>query len=127
MSAEVMEVLREVVRRLEALAASLEEVRREAARTRMELRPAEMPPEQQTLAFPRLAGPPTEQLVTLDQMAAIVRLRKRSLERHRKEMPPPAVKGGGGRPALWSWPDVRPWLEGEFGMRLPETFPAFAG
>lgn len=70
--------------------------------------------------------PPAEQLVTLDQMAAIVNLSKRSMERHRKGMPPPRVRGAGGRPSRWAWSDVRPWLERQFGRTLPECFPAYS-
>lgn len=69
----------------------------------------------------------TEQYVTLDQAAAMVRRSKRTLERykkrHRVPMPAPHVKGGGGRPAFWAWDEIRPWLEQEFGFRLPEEFP----
>ena len=61
------------------------------------------------------------ELVTLDQCAAMV---ARSLETYLKNMPRPTVKGGGGKPHLWSWPVVRPWLEKKFGIRLPEHHPA---
>jgi hypothetical protein len=63
------------------------------------------------------------QLVTLDQCAAIVHLRKRSLDRYREEMPEPVVKGGHGRRSLWRWADVRPWLGQKFARTLPESFP----
>ena len=70
------------------------------------------------------AGPP-EQLVTLDQIAAMVHRSKRSLERYRKRMPVPRVRGRRGRPHLWAWAEVRPWLEATFDLRLPEQFPAY--
>jgi hypothetical protein len=65
-----------------------------------------------------------EQLVTLDQIAAMVHRSKRSLERYRKRMPAPRVRGRRGRPHLWAWAEVRPWLEATFDLRLPEQFPA---
>jgi hypothetical protein len=67
------------------------------------------------------------QYVTLDQMAAIVHRSKRTLEkrkgRRNNPLPDPDVEGGGGRPAEWLWPNVRKWLEQEFGRQLPEQFP----
>src|SRR5262245_33456048 len=64
-----------------------------------------------------------EQLVTLDQIAAMVHRSKRSLERYSRRMPRPRVRGRRGQPHLWSWPEVRPWLEETFGLPLPERFP----
>jgi hypothetical protein len=64
-------------------------------------------------------------LVTLDQAAAAVHQRKRALEHYKnKGMPDPLVEGGGGRTAKWDWQIIRPWLESQFGIRLPETYPA---
>jgi hypothetical protein len=65
-------------------------------------------------------------LVTLDQAAAAVRKSKRTLERYKTTgaFPLPAVEGGGGRADLWDWKVIRPWLENEFHIKLPETFPA---
>jgi len=65
-------------------------------------------------------------LVTLDQAAASVSRKKRTLERRKTKgtLPPPYVEGGGGKPALWNWSVLRPWLTEEFGVRLPERFPA---
>jgi hypothetical protein len=65
--------------------------------------------------------------VTLDQAAALVNRNKRTLERKKKKMPAPAVKGGGGKPTEWIWSELRPWLEKEFGRRLPEVPPHAAG
>lgn len=49
-------------------------------------------------------------LVTLDQAAAAVHRKKRTLERRKTEgtLPPPTVEGGGGKPDLWDWPVLRP-------------------
>src|SRR5262249_23319983 len=67
------------------------------------------------------------QHVTLDGMAAIVNRSKRTLEkriaRKRNPLPQPDIEGGGGKPHEWLWPSVRPWLEQEFGRKLPERFP----
>jgi hypothetical protein len=70
--------------------------------------------------------PPTEQLVTLDQIGAMVHRSKRSMERYRSQMPPPRLRGRRGQPHLWEWAEVRPWLETIFGLRLPEHFPGHA-
>jgi hypothetical protein len=61
--------------------------------------------------------------VTLDQAAAMVHRSKRTLE-HRKRgpnpLPDPDLEGGGGKPHEWKWGTIRPWLEQEFGKKLPE-------
>ncbi len=119
------ETMQEVVRRLEAMHQELQELRREVTRLRLEVRPAGAPHEQQILPF--VQPTPDLQLVTLDQMAAMVRLQKRSLDRHRRQMPAPAVKGGGGRPTMWAWAEVRPWLETTFGRALPVDYPSYVG
>jgi hypothetical protein len=64
-----------------------------------------------------------QELVTLDQMAAMVHRSKRSLERYRGQLPAPRFRGRRGQTHLWDWPEVRPWLEETFGLRLPEHFP----
>jgi hypothetical protein len=70
---------------------------------------------------------PPPQYVTLDQIAAIVRRGKRTLERRIKDgtMPFPDLEGGGGRPNEWRWDRVRLWLRDAFGngRELPERFP----
>jgi hypothetical protein len=65
-----------------------------------------------------------EGLVTLQQAAAMVSRSKRTLEKHKGEMPLPRVDGGGGRPDEWAWSELRPWLEEKFRRTLPERFPA---
>lgn len=71
--------------------------------------------------------PPIPQYVTLDQIAAAVNHSKKSLERRKsrkdKPLPSPAVEGGGGKADEWIWSDIRPWLETEFGRKLPNVFP----
>lgn len=68
--------------------------------------------------------------VTLDKMAAMVQRSKRTLEklktRAANPLPKPIVAGGSGKPAEWIWDDVRPWLEREFGKKLPEQYPGDA-
>jgi hypothetical protein len=74
------------------------------------------------------ALPAAMQYVTLDQAAATVNRSKRTLEkranRKKNPLPDPAVQGAGGKPSEWIWTDLRPWLEQEYGKRLPERFPA---
>jgi hypothetical protein len=68
------------------------------------------------------------QYVTLDQIAAYVKYSKRTLERAKSRkknpLPLPAIDGGGGKRDEWLWHEVRPWLEQEYGKRLPERFPS---
>jgi hypothetical protein len=63
------------------------------------------------------------QLVDLDQIAALVRRSKRTLEKYTRRMPAPVVEGGGGRAHLWDYPTVRPWLIATFRVPLPEQLP----
>jgi hypothetical protein len=65
-------------------------------------------------------------LVTLNQAAGMVHRSKRTLEVYKTEgrLPAPTVEGGGGRPDLWDWAVIRPWLTQTFGINLPESFPA---
>jgi hypothetical protein len=67
-----------------------------------------------------------QDLVTLDQAAAMVSRSKRTLEKYKSKesFPRPAVEGGGGKPDFWHWTDMRRWLEGEFDVELPEKHPA---
>lgn len=72
----------------------------------------------------------TDQFVTLDQAAASVSRNKRTLERYRYDkayqrrfkMPEPDVEGGAGSPHQWRWSKLRPWLQEQFGRKLPERF-----
>ena len=69
------------------------------------------------------AGADLPQLVTLNEVAPLVHRSKRTLENYKKDMPPPRDPGGGGKASFWDWRELRPWLEGEFNMTLPERFP----
>ncbi|HKM56158.1 MAG TPA: hypothetical protein VJY33_22310, partial [Isosphaeraceae bacterium] len=62
----------------------------------------------------------------LDQAAAAAHTSKRTLERCKTEgtLPDPIREGGGGKPALYDWKIMRPWLTENFGIILPEKFPA---
>lgn len=64
--------------------------------------------------------------VTLKQMAAIVKKRKRTIERLKEDgkLPTPEVKGRPGQAAEWSWAKIRPILELQYDRKLPEIFPA---
>jgi hypothetical protein len=84
-----------------------------------EIPPGELPPE--------LTPPPTEvpDLVTLDQAAAVVRKKKRTLERFKTsgELPAPVGKSTEEGADMWDWKVLRPWLENQYRMRLPERYP----
>jgi predicted DNA-binding transcriptional regulator AlpA len=68
----------------------------------------------------------TDPLVNLDQIAAMVYLSKRTLQKYVKEMPVPRRKGRGGRESLWAWSEVRPWLAKRFDMpKIAEHFPNY--
>ena len=76
----------------------------------------------------QLASPPSsDQYVTLDQMAALVNMSKRTLEsrKSRKEnpLPFPDVDGGGGKADEWLYEKIRPWLEADFKKVLRERLP----
>lgn len=103
--------LRDLLEAVEALRRELAEVRDHLGLVR-----------QRGLPLPPSAGP-CEDLVTLDQAAAIVRRQKRSLERYLKDMPRPRISGRRGQPSLWLWSELRPWLEEAFGFRLPDRYP----
>lgn len=63
------------------------------------------------------------QLVTLDQMAAWVKRKKRTLEGWKtkdRDFPLPAVEGGGGRANLYYWPDAVGYLREKSGLQLPD-------
>ena|SRR5581483_11146216 len=62
-------------------------------------------------------------LITLDQIAAMVHRSKRTLQRCLTKMPDPRIPGGGGRPSMWAWSEVRPWLQEFYRTDLPERFP----
>jgi hypothetical protein len=68
-------------------------------------------------------------LVTLDQAAAAVHKWKRTLEnfKTKRELPAPTIKGGRGKPHLWDWQAIRPWLKDKFGIELPERYPGNRG
>lgn len=71
---------------------------------------------------PAVENEGVDDLVTLDEAAAIVHKSKKTLEKHLKQMPPPHIQGGGGKSSLWKWSDLRPWLEKEFVPDLPARF-----
>ena len=65
-----------------------------------------------------------ECIVTLQQAAAMVNRSKRTLEKHKTEMPAPRISDGGGKPDEWEWSELRPWLEKYSSRTLPKRFPA---
>lgn len=65
----------------------------------------------------------TSQLVTLDQMAARIKKKKRTLEGWKtkdSDFPLPAVEGGGGRADLYYWPRAVEYLRKKSGIQLPD-------
>jgi hypothetical protein len=75
-------------------------------------------------------GSDNSQWVTLDQIAASVRMAKHSMRRYmtkkaEKPMPKADRPGKGRREAYWLWPNVRDWCASTFHMpNLPKRFPA---
>ncbi len=76
-------------------------------------------------AFPTTPRKEQECLVTLAQAAGLVHRSKRALEEYKgRGLPKPRVRGGGGKPSLWAYSEIRPWLTKTFDIPLPERFPA---
>jgi hypothetical protein len=76
-------------------------------------------------AFPSTLRQEQEPFITLNQAAALVHRSKRALENYkRRGMPKPRVRGGGGKPSLWAYPEMRSWLTKKFDIPLPERFVA---
>lgn len=63
--------------------------------------------------------------IDLDQAAALVNRSKKTLERALADgkMPPPDIEGGGGKKHEWIYGKLRPWLENEYGKKLPPRPP----
>ncbi len=124
-----LEGLRAELERLTASAVSkpilseLERLRREVIAGRERSPP---PPGSPPGPAPPSASSLPEHLVTLDQIAAMVHRSKRSLERYVGKMPAPRIRGRRGRPHLWAWSEVRPWLEATFEQQLPPRFPGLS-
>jgi hypothetical protein len=71
---------------------------------------------------------PADQVVDLDQIATVVHLKKRSMEKYirRKEDPlpdPDFPAEVSGKAHHWNWSTVRPWLERNFNLPIPQQFP----
>lgn len=97
-----------------------------------EAEPEAAPTEPAVVALPEPGGAdfdadhPTGELVTIRQAAAMAHRDKRTLERYvgKDGFPTPAVEGGGGRPHLYAWTEMRKWIIDTFGINVPERFPA---
>lgn len=65
------------------------------------------------------------ELVTLDQVAPLTGLSKRTLERYVQDgrIPQPDVPGGGGRAHKWYWNAIGPALSKVTNKPLPDRFP----
>jgi predicted DNA-binding transcriptional regulator AlpA len=69
--------------------------------------------------------PILDDLVTLDQVAHLAGLSKRSLERYLSDgaIPDPDVRGGGGKANKWYWSNIREPLSKIAQRPLPDRFP----
>lgn len=116
--------VRKLTERIQSLLLCLDSFRKELIALAHHL---DEPPDLFRRVYERMADPPpeaVEQLLTLDQLAAIVHRSKFTLRHYfERGMPRPRVLGMRGRPHLWAWTEVRPWLETTFGQALPERYP----
>ncbi|HEV7222355.1 MAG TPA: hypothetical protein VGN42_06600 [Pirellulales bacterium] len=78
-----------------------------------------------TAPQPAMDDPEIGELVTLNQVAPLAGLSKRTLERYltKGDLPEPDIPGGGGRAHKWFWHTLRPSLSKVAKRSLPETFP----
>jgi hypothetical protein len=69
--------------------------------------------------------PVLDELVTLDQVAPLTGLSKRTLERHLRQgnLSPPDVPGGGGKAHKWFWANLKGSLSKVARRPMPERFP----
>lgn len=67
----------------------------------------------------------TDDIVTLDQAAALVKQSKRTLERWLKDgkLPAPDIVGGGGKAHRWIWARIREPLQNQSGLIMPAKSP----
>ena len=77
------------------------------------------------LQDPSSAAAELDELVTLDQVAPLTGLSKRTLERHLAEerLPPPDIQGGRGKAHKWFWRTIRAPLATIASRNLPDRFP----
>jgi hypothetical protein len=84
-----------------------------------------------TEADPGADPPASPQYVTLNQIAGIMHVNKRTVvrwnRRTRNPMPDPDIVGRGGKAHQWIWDRIRPWLERDSGWKLPERYPTLQG
>jgi len=69
---------------------------------------------------------PIDALVTLVQVAPLLGLSKRTLERYTNKglLPPPDFRGGGGKANKWLWKNLQPALVAVSKRLIPKRFPA---
>lgn len=75
---------------------------------------------------PASTASPRDANVRLDDLALLLRMSKKTLERRyaKGKLCEPDVEGGGGKPHLWLYQRIRPHLGREFGHCLvPEQWP----
>lgn len=79
----------------------------------------------------RVSVPREDPYLTLDQIGALIGRSKRSMERylykmpdtHPHHLPEPDMEGGGGRPHMWLYSTIRPWIVKVFGLELDPDRP----
>jgi hypothetical protein len=68
-----------------------------------------------------------EESLDLNQIAALMHLKKSSMGRYKRRkndpLPDPDSPGGGGNKDYWRWSTIRPWLDRNCRTPLPEHFP----
>jgi hypothetical protein len=64
-----------------------------------------------------------DELVTLNQVAILAKVSKKTLENHKPALPKPKAMNGKGRTFFYSWNELRPAVEPLAGRPLPLRFP----
>jgi hypothetical protein len=77
---------------------------------------------------PPAAPPPAEdEIVDLDQIAALLHLSKASLGTYKRRqndpLPDADYPGGAGRRDHWRWSTIHPWLVRNSNIPIPDQFP----
>jgi len=81
----------------------------------------------QPTAIPAAEPQQVVHYIDLDQAAALVNRAKRTLENQitKGKFPPPAIQGSGGKKSEWLNSELKPWLENEYGRKLPAVPPHY--
>jgi hypothetical protein len=78
-------------------------------------------------AAKQAVGGTAADIVDLDQIAAVVHLKKSSLGAYKRRpndpLPDPDFPGGGGKRDYWRWSTICPWLVRNFSLPIPDQHP----